>query len=242
MGMSLYGFPEQKPTQHCSRPSVLKKKTALQVLPHHCQLSTLWPWWTACAKCRNIPVSASEWLHTWHITGLIRKNWFMLCSQQQPTIHIIIGDYFTDERKQFLSAFFIFNKATIPVTLRNMCTAIPNRVFWATPTSLVCKCFEVVTWITVPDGIYTLDIIGVIYDFMCGIMCFVTYSENVCQKGALVGRIMCTNVAISRSTTVTWLIGIVCSVGADIHSITCDLTPVRSVPWSARLGGSPWFS
>ena len=36
-----------------------------------------------------------------------------------------------------------------------MCTAIPNRGSWATPTSLVCKCFEAVTGITVPDGIFT---------------------------------------------------------------------------------------
>ena len=63
------------------------------------------------------------------------------------------------------------------------------------------------------------DIIGVICDFMYGIMCFVTYSENV---RALLGRIMCTTAAISRSTTVTCLLGIVCPVGADIQSITCD--------------------
>ena len=59
---------------------------------------------------------------------------------------------------------------------------------------------------------------GVICDVMHGIVCFVTYSENAC---ALVCRIMCTTAAISRRTTVVWLLGIVCPVGAD-----CSLSHV----------------
>ena len=134
-------------------------KNALQVLPHHCQL---------CAH--RLPCGPGE-LHVPNVgislcllpsgyildmsQGLLERtdSYFVVSSSLPSISSLAIISLMTGNSSFLFSPFYESHFSSH--ASEYMCTAIPNFGSWATPTSLVYKCFEAVTGITVPDGIYT---------------------------------------------------------------------------------------
>ena len=93
----------------------------------------VWPCSAACARGRRILVSASEWLHN------LKSG-----TQEEFSIHIILGYLYADEWKQLLFVLLIFKEATVPFMLRDFSAAIADPCLWPIPTSLLCESFNVI--------------------------------------------------------------------------------------------------
>ena len=81
-------------------------------------------------------------------------------AKQELSAHVTIGDFGADEREQLLFVFFILQKATVPFSLRDFGSSIPDSCPWSITTSLLSENFEIIfLCVIIQYDVHSLDII-----------------------------------------------------------------------------------
>lgn len=229
MGISRIFLPLPKHIQSPGRPSVEKKGTARTSisLPMVRTWAFLWFCATACARWRNILVSASLWLQDGPL------SYWMICWTKHS--HLRCWEVFSHPDQTWPSLLVVLisrNPLFIP------CFGVRIRSTWV---DLIHGVDVWVIWISsgqLSNVASTQETVWLNCDFINGIICWVTVDKCVCRWFKHYTDNCCciqnTHIIVSNLSWTDRLGGVL------MHSKISDLF-VFCGQWYAKLGGSLWF-